>query len=117
MYFESLALEIHSTKAGWNVIKPPLCKGISGVVHRFSFLASKGGRLCGFDLCAEVGEAEVLNAFVKEMDSQASVFLVCLKGRPSEGGSKLAKEYGLRILGPADIGSFFDKELTLILST
>lgn len=88
--------------------------GLSGVEHRFSFLASKNGHLCGFDLCAEVKETEILKAFIKEIDSHATVFLVCLKGRPSEGGSKLAKEYGVRVLSPADIGSFFEKELVLM---
>jgi hypothetical protein len=39
-----------------------------------------------------VGKVEVLKAFIKEMDSRATVFLVCLRGRPSEDGLKLAKE-------------------------
>jgi hypothetical protein len=117
VYFECLALEIYSTRAGWEVIKPPTCKGLSGVEHRFSFLASKKGHLFGFDLCTEVGDSEVLRTFIKEIDSCAAVLLVCLKGRPTDSSSKLAKDYGVRILSPADIGSFFDKELTLISTT
>ena len=111
MHFETLALEIHSSMAGWEVIKPPRCTGISGVEHRFSFLASKRGELHGFDLCQDVGEVEVLKAFVKEMDTKANVFLVCLKGRPTEKGSALANEYGIKVLSPADIGSFFDTQI------
>lgn len=117
MSFEGLLLEVQARLSGWEVIKPPLCKGISGVEHRFSFLASKEGQLCGFELCGDVGEAEVLKAFVKRRDTRATVFLVCLKGRPSEGGSRLAREYGMRILGPADIESFFEKAIVLVAST
>jgi len=110
VYFEVLALEIYATREGFEVIKPPRTMGTSGVEHRFSFLASKGGRLCGFDLCQEVGRFEVLRAFLKEIDTGASVTLICLKGRPSEEGQRLAEEYGFRILTPADSGSFFEPE-------
>jgi len=110
VYFEVLALEIYATKEGFEVIKPARLTGTSGVEHRFSFLASKGGRMRGFDLCQEVGKLEVLRAFLKEMDTGATVTLICLRGRPSEEGQRLAEEYGFRILTPADIGSFFEPE-------
>ena len=114
MYFETLALEIHSTKSGWEVIKPPRTTGVSGVEHRFTFLASKDGKMSGFDIFPEVREVEVLKAFIKEMDSGVTVYLVCLRGRPTDGGMKLAEEYGMKILGPGDIGAFFDKKTMLV---
>ena len=108
--FENLALEIHATKAGFEVIKPPRYKGTSGVEHRFSFVASDGRHVYAFDLCQDVGEVEVIRAFLKKIDTGTHVSLVCLRGRPSEEGLKLAKSYDLRILTPADIEPFFDPE-------
>ena len=115
MNFESLALEIHATKAGFEVIKPPRCRGTSGVDHRFSFVASDGKHVYAFDLCQDVGEVEVIRAFLKKIDTGTNVSLVCLRGRPSEEGLNLAKSYDLRILTPADIEPFFDAvRLTVI---
>jgi len=110
MYFENLAVEIYSTKAGLEPIKPARCRGASGVEHRFSFLASKEGRLYAFDILPEVSEMQVLSSYIKQMDTKAVVFLVCLKGSPSEGGARLAKDYGMKILSPADIGPFFKSD-------
>ena len=110
MFFEGLALEIFATKEGFEIIKPAVVRGTSGVDHRFSFLAAKDGRMCGVDMCQEVGQVEVLRAFLKEIDTGATVTLVCLRGKPSDEGKRLAEEYGFRIITPADIGPFFEFE-------
>ncbi len=108
MYFETLALEIYAAKAGWEVIKPARAMGTSGVEHKFSFLVTKHGHICAIDLYKEVGQVEVLRTFLKEMDTKATVLLVCLSGRPTAEGMDLAKEYGFRIMGPGDIQSMFE---------
>jgi len=110
MYFEILSLEAYATKAGLEVIKPARVKGRSGVELKFSFLAADKERLYAFELCPEVGQLEVLRTFIKRMDTGVTVTLVCLRGRPSEEGMKLAREYNIRVLSPADIGSFFKRE-------
>ena len=110
MYFESLAIEIYSTKAGWEPVKPPRTKGDSGVEHRFSFLGVQGDEGLAFDLCTDVGQVEVLRSYVKQLDTRVKVVMVCLKGRPTEEGLALAKEYGMRILSPAEIGTYFDRK-------
>ena len=110
MYFEGLAVEIYATKAGLESVKPPRKKGASGVEHRFSFLADKEGRLCGFDFFPEVGEVEVLKSYAKQLDTGVKTYLICLKGKPTEGGAALLKEYGMRVLGPAEIAPFFDNK-------
>ena len=91
------------------MIKPARCVGTSGVEHKFSFLAGKKGRVCAVDLYKEVGQVEVLKTFLKEMDTSADVVLVCLSGRPSAAGTELAKEYGLKIVGPGEIGKLFEE--------
>lgn len=113
LYFENLALEIHATKAGWEVVKPPRVKGTSGVDHRFSFMASKGAELVGFDLYPQVTGIEVLKTYIKSMDAGIDASIVCLSGKPTEEGRKLAKEYGLTVLSPAEIEQRFEpaKEL------
>jgi len=108
VYFENLVLEIYATKAGLEVIKPARCQGTSGIEHRFSFLTSEGPRMYAFDVYPEVGEVEVIRTYLKRMDTGAETFLVCLKGRPTAAGSRLASEYGLRVLGPADVEVVFD---------
>ena len=113
--FETLALEIHATKAGFEIIKPARCRGTSGVDHKFSLVASEGGHVYAFDLCQDVGEVEVIRAYLKKIDTGANVTLVCLKGRPNEEGSKLAKGYDIRVLTPADIEPFFDPDSIEVL--
>jgi len=108
VYFEVLALEVCAAKEGFEVIKPATIRGTSGIEHKFSFLASKNGRMCAFDMYQDVGQVEVLRTFLKEIDTGATVALICLRGRPSDAGQKLAKEYGFRILTPADIETFFE---------
>ena len=110
MYFEGLAIEIYATKAGWEAVKPPRIRGASGVEHRYSFLANNEGRSCGFELSSEVGEVEVLKAYAKQLDTGVKTYLVCLKGKPTQAGADLAKEYGMVVLGPGDIAPFFDNK-------
>ncbi len=113
MYYEGLALEIYATKAGLQVIKPPRRVGASGVEHKFSFLASDGERTYAFDLYSEVGGAEVLRAFIKRLDTNISVFLVCLRGKPSEEAVALAEERDVRVMAPSEIETFFESEVVV----
>jgi len=110
MYFEGLAVEIYATKAGLEPVKPPRMRGVSGVEHRFSFLAAGEGRSYGFELFPEVSEIEVLKAYAKQLDTGVKTYLVCLKGKPTQAGGNLAREYGMRILGPGEIAPFFDNK-------
>jgi len=110
MYFEGLAVEIYATKAGWEAVKPARKRGASSVEHSFSFLAISEGSSCGFDILPEVSEVEVLKAYAKQLDTGVKTYLICLKGKPTQAGADLAKEYGIRILGPADIAPFFDNK-------
>lgn len=107
MYFESLVLEIHANKAGWRVIKPPTCTGESGVVQKFSFLATDETCTFGFDIYNDVCEEEVLRARMKGLDTKTLTFIVSLSGRPRKEVQRLADDYGITILSPADIDSFF----------
>jgi hypothetical protein len=107
MYFELLALEIHATMAGLKVIKPPYCKGESGVNHRFSFLAEDDNITYGFDIYDDVSQEEVLRTYTKKLDTKAYPFIVSLRGKAKPEVAALADDYGITILGPADIDNFF----------
>ena len=108
MYFELLALEIHASMSGLNVIKPPFCKGKSGVDHRFSFLASDEKLEYGFDIYDDTSQEDVLKTFTKKLDTEACAFIINLRGRPKTEVADLANKYGITILGPAEIDSFFN---------
>lgn len=109
MYFELLALEIHATMAGLKVVKPSICEGDSGVAQRFSFLAVDWeGLRYAFDIYDEVNEEKMMRTYLKKMDAKANVFIVSLRGKPSPDVATMADEYGITILGPADIGGFFE---------
>jgi hypothetical protein len=107
MYFELLSLEIHASMAGLKVGKPPVCKGESGVEHRFSFVASDGSLTYGFDIYNDVSREEVIRTFAKKLDTRAYTCIVSLRGKPSAEVAALADDYGMTILGPADIDTFF----------
>lgn len=107
MYFERLTLEVSATRAGWETIEPSTLRGASGVVHRFTFLASDGSARCGFDVYDEVDVIQVLRGYIKKLDTGTSVALVCLHGTPTQGAMTLAQQYGMRILGSGDIERFF----------
>ena len=112
MFYERLALEVNARVAGLEVIKPAVVRGVSEVGHRFTFLAADGAKMLGFDIFQEVTEIEVLRSFVKTIDTGATVFLICLSGRPKPAAAAMAKGYGIEILTPAEVGEFFTKRIT-----
>ncbi len=107
MYYEKLALEVGATVAGFEVVKPPLIAGASGVEHRFTFVAADGDQKYAFDVYPEVGQVEILRAYVKKMDTEAKLFVVCLSGRPSPEAREMSDCYGVDIIGPKEVGDFF----------
>jgi hypothetical protein len=107
MYFERLVLEIHSNNAGWKVVKPPFVTGTSGVPQKFSFLATDESCFYGFDIYNDVSQEEVLRTYMKRMDTKALTVIISLSGRPRKEVAKMADQYGITILSPADIESFF----------
>ena len=112
MYYEKLALEVGATVAGLNVVKPAVIRGESGIEQRFTFVASDGGDMYAFDVYNDVGEVEVLRTYVKKMDTGASAFVVCLSGRPGAKARELARNYGIDVLSPMDVGDFFSSRIT-----
>ena len=102
MDFEKLLLEVQANRAGWLVAKPPVLQGISGVTHKFSFLASKWNVNQAFDIYDSVTDIEVLKSFLKKIDTGASVDVICAKGRCSSAAESLALEYNIRILKAED---------------
>lgn len=117
MYYEKLALEVGATVAGYNVIKPPVVRGRSGVEHRFTFLAAEGSTMLAFDIYPEVGEVEVLRTYVKKMDAGIEAFIVCLSGRPRDRAKELSRVYGIQVLGPREVGDFFTRKITQLVSS
>ncbi len=111
MYYEKLALEVGATVAGFNVVKPPLLEGESGVEHKFTFVATDGDVAYAFDVYPEVGQVEILRAYVKKMDTGARTYVVCLSGRPTPEASGLARIYDVGILGPKEVGDFFSSKI------
>jgi hypothetical protein len=112
MYYEQLALEVGATVAGFHVAKPPILAGDSGVEHRFSFLAFDGERPYAFDVYDEVGQIELIRTYVKKMDTGANTVIVCLRGMPRDEAKELASFYGLAVLGPKEVGDFFNNIIT-----
>jgi hypothetical protein len=113
MYYEKLALEVGATVAGLTVVKPARITGNSGVEHKFTFVAGECREMYGFDVFPEVGQVEMLRAYVKKMDTDAKVYVICLSGRPNDSAKELAKNYGIEILGPREVGDFFSKRIAL----
>ncbi len=108
MYYERLALEVGATVAGFEVVKPPVITGASGVEHRFTFAAADGRQKYAFDVCTEAGQIEIIRAYIKQMDTGAKTFVVCLSGKPKDDASKqLSRSYGIDVLGPKEVGDFF----------
>ena len=111
MYYEKLALEVGATVAGFTVLKPPVVKGASGVEQRFTFVAVDGPETYAFDVCTEVKEVEIVRAYLKKMDTGANVFVVCLRGRPTPEARELARNYGMDVLSPMEVGDFFSTRI------
>ncbi len=108
MYFELLALEIHASMSGLEVVKPPFLRGDSGVDHRFSFLAKDDEVTYGFDIYDDVTNEQVIRTYAKKLDTRVCAFIVSLRGKPRPEVATLADEYGITVLGPADVDTFFD---------
>lgn len=108
MEAEKLALEVQAARVGWNVVKPPVLNGRSGVTHSFSFLAFDGKVHFAFDIYEKVTEIEVLNTFVRTMDTGARSTMVCAGGTIEEGARNLAKEYGIKLIAATEIPKHFD---------
>jgi hypothetical protein len=111
MYYEKLALEVGATVAGFEVMNPPTLMGSSGVLHRFTFAAAEGDTVYGFDIYNEVGEIEIIKSYIKKMDTGARVFVICLSGRPRAQAADLAHNYDMTILGPKEVGDFFEEKI------
>jgi hypothetical protein len=112
MYYEKLALEVGATVAGFDVIKPAVIKGASGMDQRFTFVAADGRQMYAFDVCTEVGQIEILRTYMKKMDTGAKAFVVCLSGKPKPEAKELARIYGIDVLSPSDVGDFFSDRIT-----
>ena len=117
MYYEKLALEVGATVAGFSVVKPAVIRGASGVEHRFTFVAADGSQFYAFDVCREAGEIEVLRAYVKKMDTGARTFLICLSGRAVGEAKEMARDYGIEILNPSQVGDFFSGRIAQKISS
>ena len=112
MYYEKLALEVGATVAGLEVVKPPRIVGESGIEQRFTFVAVDGTQKYAFDVYNELREADILRTYVKKMDTGAKTFVVCLSGRPDEQAKELARNYGIDVLTPMEVGDFFSTRIT-----
>ncbi len=111
MYYEKLALEVGATVAGFEVVKPPEVRGASGIDQKFTFVASDALDTYAFDVCNDVGEKEIMQNYVKKMDTGAKTYVVCLSGRPKGKAEEMAKCYGIEILGPKEVGDFFSQRI------
>jgi len=112
MYYEKLALEVGATVAGLDVVKPAVIRGESGTEQRFAFVAGDGREMYAFDIYTEVKEVDVLRTYVKKMDTGANAFVVCLSGRPDAKAKELARNYGIEVLSPMEVGDFFSSRIT-----
>ena len=111
MELERLMVKVAATKAGLQVIEPPILTGRSGATHTFSFLATDGFQSFAFDFYDKVGEVDLLSSYVKMMDTGVLVHIVCFHGNPSieaEGG---ARDYRIRILRSGELSKFFEKKI------
>jgi len=111
LYAERLTLEVEAANLGWTVVKPPRVRGISGVEHSFSFLATSGKINYAFDVYDQVTELEVLKSYSRKFDTGSIVNIVSSKGTASPEAQSLAKEYGMKILTPEEIAPFFRSAL------
>ena len=98
--------------AGLDVVKPAVIRGESGVDQRFTFVARDGSVMYAFDIYTDVRETEILRTYVKKMDTGANAFVVCLSGRPDGKAKELARNYGINVLSPMEVGDFFSTRIT-----
>jgi len=116
MYYERLALEVGATVAGLNVVKPPMLVGESGIEHRFTFVATDDTRKYAFDIYTELKETDIIYTYIKKMDTGAEAYVVCLSGRPNEKAKELARNYGIDVLTPMEVGDFFSTRITQFIT-
>ncbi|MDG7007310.1 MAG: hypothetical protein JRN06_03575 [Nitrososphaerota archaeon] len=109
MEFEKLAVEVSATRAGLAEVRPPVLKGESGALHRFSLLFSDGRCSNALDFYEQATETQVVRSFAKKSDTRSSVGIVCLGGSVTEAAAALARSYGMRIAGLAELESFFTR--------
>lgn len=107
MFYERLSLEVTAAKSHWQVVNPPILAGRSGITHRFDFVAMDGQDTLAFDITGRLSETDVIKTFIKKFDTGASTYIICPTENISEGASKLAVEYGLKVLHPDNIASAF----------
>jgi hypothetical protein len=112
MDWEKLTLSVQASKLGWEVVKPPFVRGESGVNHAFDFLATTSTVKYAFDVYQQITEIEVLNSYIKKVDTKSIVNLICVTGKTNDGASRLAEEYGMKVMRTAEIQAFFE---TLLL--
>jgi hypothetical protein len=110
MEFEKLAIQVSATNAGLKAVTPPVLKGESGVVHRFTLLFSDRGSSYALDFYERVTEIEIIRSYTKGFDTKASVAVVCLSGNTTEKARTLARSYRMLILGPENTEGFFATE-------
>ena len=115
MYYERLALEVGATVAGYEIVRPPVIRGASGTDHRFTLVAAEGRKKLAFDIYQDVGEVEILRTYIKQMDTGADAFIVCLSGKPRDRASELSENYGIKVLGPREVGEFFTGRITRLV--
>ena len=117
MYYEKLALEVGATVAGLDVVKPAVISGESGADQRFAFVAADGDETYAFDIYTDVSEIEILRSYIKKMDTGANTFVVCLSGRPGAKAKELARNYGIDVLTPMDVGDFFSNRIAQFIKS
>jgi len=117
MYYEKLALEVGATVAGLEVVKPSILVGESGIEHRSTFVAADSTRKYAFDVYNELRETDILRTYVKKMDTMAETYVVCLSGRPDDKAKELARNYGIDVLTPMEVGDFFSSRITQFIKS
>jgi hypothetical protein len=112
MYYEKLALEVNAAASGLTVVKPAAIAGASGIDQKFTSVAADGPTSYAFDVYPEVTEKEVLKTYIKKLDTGAETYIVCLQGKSTPEAARLAREYGIDLLGPGNVGDFFSAKIT-----
>lgn len=103
MAFENIYLELNAKRMGYEVVKPAIAAGASGVDHKFSFLASSEGRRYAFDFYDEVTVNEVLKTYIKEVDTGVTTGIVCTSSAVSSEAKDLARLYSMRMISSDEL--------------
>lgn len=105
MAFESIYLELNAKRLGCQIEKPPVVTGQSGIVHRYSFLATCGDAKYGYDVYESVDVEAVLRTYIKQVDTGVSSCIVCTSGTITDDAKELSYLYGMKILSTEQIQS------------